>query len=128
MVHILLPFSVLPLYNVMKSIPAHFMRASASLGAHPLRGFIHVYLPMTLTGIGSGTLLTFIVAAGYYVTPTLVGSAREQMLGYFIAFYTNTTVNWGMASALGLVLIVCVMVIYLLAARLVGIRQIAGLR
>lgn len=128
MVHILLPFSVLPLYNVMKSIPPHFMRASASLGAHPLRGFIHVYLPMTLTGIGSGTLLTFIVAAGYYVTPTLVGSAREQMLGYFIAFYTNTTVNWGMASALGLVLIVCVMVIYLLAARLVGIRQIAGLR
>jgi len=128
MVHILLPFSVLPLYNVMKSIPPHFMRASASLGAHPLRGFIHVYLPMTLTGIGSGTLLTFIVAAGYYVTPTLVGSAREQMLGYFIAFYTNTTVNWGMASALGLVLIACVLVIYLLAARLVGIRQIAGLR
>jgi len=128
MVHILLPFSVLPLYNTMKSIPPHFMRASASLGAHPLRGFIHVYLPMTLTGIGSGTLLTFIVAAGYYVTPTLVGSAREQMLGYFIAFYTNTTVNWGMASALGLVLITCVLVIYLLAARLVGIRQIAGLR
>lgn len=128
MVHILLPFSVLPLYNVMKSIPPHFMRASASLGAHPLRGFFHVYLPMTLTGIGSGTLLTFIVAAGYYVTPTLVGSAREQMLGYFIAFYTNTTVNWGMASALGLVLIACVLLIYLLAARLVGIRQIAGLR
>ena len=128
MVHILLPFSVLPLYNVMKNIPPHFMRASASLGAHPVRGFIRVYLPMTLTGIGSGTLLTFIVAAGYYVTPTLVGSAREQMLGYFIAFYTNTTVNWGMASALGLVLISCVIVIYLLAARLVGIRQIAGLR
>ncbi len=128
MVHILLPFSVLPLYNVMKNIPPHFMRASASLGAHPIRGFMQVYLPLTLTGIGSGTLLTFIVAAGYYVTPTLVGSAREQMLGYFIAFYTNTTVNWGMASALGLVLISCVMVIYLLAARLVGIRQIAGLR
>ena len=128
MVHILLPFTVLPLYNVMKSIPAHYLRASASLGAHPVKGFVHVYLPMTLTGIGSGTLLTFIIAAGYYVTPTLVGSAREQMLGYFIAFYTNTTVNWGMASALGIVLILCVMVIYLLAARLVGIRQIAGLR
>jgi putative spermidine/putrescine transport system permease protein len=128
MVHILLPFTVLPLYNVMKSIPPHYMRASSSLGAHPIRGFFHVYLPMTLTGIGSGTLLTFIVAAGYYVTPTLVGSAREQMLGYFIAFYTNTTINWGMASALGLILIVCVMSIYLLAGRLVGIRQIAGLR
>ncbi|NVZ24584.1 ABC transporter permease [Pseudomonas gingeri] len=128
MVHILLPFTVLPLYSVMKGIPAHYMRASGSLGAHPVRGFFHVYLPMTLTGIGSGTLLTFIVAAGYYVTPTLVGSAREQMLGYFIAFYTNTTVNWGMASALGLVLILCVMAIYLLAARLVGIRQIAGIR
>ncbi len=86
MVHILLPFTVLPLYSVMKGIPAHYMRASGSLGVHPVRGFFHVYLPMTLTGIGSGTLLTFIVAAGYYVTPTLVGSAREQMLGYFIAF------------------------------------------
>jgi putative spermidine/putrescine transport system permease protein len=128
MVHILLPFTVLPLYSVMKGIPEHYMRASGSLGAHPIRGFFQVYLPMTLTGIGSGTLLTFIVAAGYYVTPTLVGSAREQMLGYFIAFYTNTTVNWGMASALGLVLIACVMAVYLLAARLVGIRQIAGLR
>ncbi len=128
MVHILLPFTVLPLYSVMKGIPTHYMRASQSLGAHPVRGFLHVYLPMTLTGIGSGTLLTFIVAAGYYVTPTLVGSAREQMLGYFIAFYTNTTVNWGMASALGLVLILCVMAIYLVAARLVGIRQIAGLK
>jgi putative spermidine/putrescine transport system permease protein len=112
----------------MKGIPAHYMRASGSLGAHPIRGFLHVYLPMTLTGIGSGTLLTFIVAAGYYVTPTLVGSAREQMLGYFIAFYTKTTVNWGMASALGLVLILCVMAIYLVAARVVGIRQIAGLK
>ncbi|OQR36714.1 spermidine/putrescine ABC transporter permease [Pseudomonas sp. Bc-h] len=128
MVHILLPFTVLPLYSVMKGIPAHYMRASGSLGAHPVRGFLHVYLPLTLTGVGSGTLLTFIVAAGYYVTPTLVGSAREQMLGYFIAFYTNTTVNWGMASALGLVLILCVMAIYLVAARLVGIRQIAGLK
>lgn len=128
MVHILLPFTVLPLYSVMKGIPEHYMRASGSLGAHPIKGFFKVYLPMTLTGIGSGTLLTFIVAAGYYVTPTLVGSAREQMLGYFIAFYTNTTVNWGMASALGLVLIACVMAVYLLAARLVGIRQIAGLR
>lgn len=128
MVHILLPFTVLPLYSAMKGIPEHYMRASASLGGHPIRGFWHVYLPMTMTGVGCATLLTFIVAAGYYITPTLVGSAREQMLGYFIAFYTNTTVNWGMASALGLVLIVCVTAIYLLAGRLVGIRQIAGLK
>jgi putative spermidine/putrescine transport system permease protein len=128
MVHILLPFTVLPLYNVMKGIPSHYMRASESMGGHPIRGFFYVYLPLTLTGIGSGALLTFIVAAGYYVTPTLVGSAREQMLGYYIAFYTNTTVNWGMASALGIVLIAGVLMVYLLAARLVGIRQIAGLR
>lgn len=128
MVHILLPFTVLPIFSSMKGIAPHFMRASASLGAHPIKGFMTVYLPMTMPGVGAGGLLTFIVAAGYYVTPSLVASAREQMLGYFIAFYANTTINWGMASALGLILLTCVMGIYLIAARTVGIRQIAGLR
>jgi len=128
MVHMMLPFMVLPIFATMKGIPPHFMRASASLGAHPVRGFLHVYLPMTLPGVGAGTLLTFIVTAGYYITPSLVASARDQMVGYFIAFFANKTINWGMASALGIMLLACVIAIYLVAARTVGVRQLAGLR
>lgn len=128
MVHMMLPFMVLPIYSTMKGIQAHYMRASGSLGAHPLRGFFNIYLPLSLPGIGAGALLTFIVSAGYYITPSLVGSAHEQMLGYFVAFYAYTSVNWGLASALGLLLLVCVLVLYLLAGRTVGVRQIAGLK
>lgn len=128
MVHILLPFTVLPIYNSLKAIPPHLMRASASLGAHPIRGFLSVYLPLSLPGVAAGGLLTFIVAAGYYITPSLVGSAREQMLGYFVAFYANNTVNWGMASALGLVLLSCIMAVYLVAASTLGVKQLAGIK
>ena len=128
MIHMMLPFMVLPLYATMKGIPPHFMRASASLGAHPVRGFLNVYLPMTLPGVGAGVLLTFIVTAGYYITPSLVASARDQMIGYFIAFFANTTINWGMASALGIVLLVCTVAVYAVAARTVGVRQLAGLK
>lgn len=128
MVHILLPFTVLPIYNSLKSIPPHLMRASSSLGAHPVRGFFAVYLPLSLPGVAAGGLLTFIVAAGYYITPSLVGSAREQMLGYFVAFYANNTVNWGMASALGLVLLSCIMSVYLVAASTLGVKQLAGIK
>lgn len=128
MVHILLPFTVLPIYNSLKAIPPHLMRASSSLGAHPLRGFFAVYLPLSLPGVAAGGLLTFIVAAGYYITPSLVGSAREQMLGYFVAFYANNTVNWGMASALGLVLLSCIMSVYLIAASTLGVKQLAGIK
>jgi putative spermidine/putrescine transport system permease protein len=128
MVHILLPFTVLPIYNSLKAIPPHLMRASASLGAHPVRGFLHVYLPLSLPGVAAGGLLTFIVAAGYYITPSLVGSAQEQMLGYFVAFYANNTVNWGMASALGIMLLACVMSVYLIATSTLGVKQLAGIK
>jgi putative spermidine/putrescine transport system permease protein len=70
MTHILLPFMVLPLYSVMRGIPREYMRAAASLGAAPLRAFVRVYLPQTVPGIGAGCLLVFILAIGYYITPT----------------------------------------------------------
>ncbi|WP_425105105.1 ABC transporter permease [Ancylobacter sp.] len=128
MAHMMLPFTVLPIYSTMKGVPGQYMRASSSLGAHPIRGFLNVYLPMTMPGIGAGALLTFIVSAGYYVTPSLVGSPREQMLGYFVAYYAYTSINWGLAAALSLVLLACVLALYLLAGRFIGVRQIAGLK
>jgi putative spermidine/putrescine transport system permease protein len=120
MTHVLLPFMVLPLYSVMKGIPPSFMRAAASLGAPPLTAFRRVYLPMTLPGIGAGCLLVFILAIGYYITPALVGGASDQMLSYFVAFYTNQTINWGMAAALGGVLLAATLLLYGIYARLAG--------
>jgi putative spermidine/putrescine transport system permease protein len=127
MVHILLPFMVLPLYSVMQGIPPSYMKAAASLGAPPLRAFRAVYLPMTLPGIGAGCLLTFILAVGYYITPALVGGAQDQMVGYFIAFFTNTRLNWGMASALSLILLTCILALYIGLGRYVGIGRLVGL-
>ena len=88
------------------------MRAAISLGAHPFVAFWRVYVPQTFAGLAAGALLTFILAIGYYVTPALVGGAADQMVSYFVAFYTNKTVNWGMASALGSLLLIATLLLY----------------
>jgi putative spermidine/putrescine transport system permease protein len=120
MVHVLLPLMVLPLYSVMKGIGPSSMRAAMSLGARPLEAFIRVYLPQSAAGIGAGCLLVFISALGYYVTPELVGGGGDQMISYFIAFYTNRTTNWGMAGALSLILLVATSLLYLAYAGVIS--------
>ena len=112
MVHILLPFMILPLYSVMKSVPPTYLRAAISLGSPPLAAFFRVYVPQTWAGIGAGGLLVFILSIGYYVTPALLGGADDQMLSYYIAQYTNVDINWGMACALGAVLLVATLLLY----------------
>lgn len=112
MVHILLPFMILPLYSVMKSVPPTFVRAAVSLGSPPLAAFFRVYVPQTYPGIGAGALLVFILSIGYYVTPALLGGPEDQMLSYYIAQYANVTVNWGMACALGALLLAATLVLY----------------
>ena len=117
MVHILLPFMILPLYSVMKSVPPSYLRAAVSLGSPPLAAFFRVYVPQTYPGIGAGALLVFILSIGYYVTPALLGGADDQMLSYYIAQYTNVTVNWGMACALGGLLLAATLVLYTIYRR-----------
>lgn len=112
MVHILLPFMILPLYSVMKNVPATYLRAAVSLGSAPLSAFFRVYVPQTYPGISAGALLVFILSIGYYVTPALLGGADDQMLSYYIARYTNVEVNWGMACALGALLLTATMILY----------------
>ena len=112
MVHILLPFMILPLYSVMKSVPPNYLRAAISLGSAPLAAFFRVYVPQTYPGVAAGCLLVFITSIGYYVTPALLGGPSDQMLSYYVAQYTNVEVNWGMACALGSVLLLCTMVLY----------------
>jgi putative spermidine/putrescine transport system permease protein len=123
MVHVLLPFMVLPLYAVMKGISPTHLRAAGSLGATPATAFVRVYLPQTLPGIGAGALMVFIQALGYYITPALVGGADDQMISYFIAFYASKTINWGMAAALSIMLLAATLALYAVYNRLVGIER-----
>ncbi|HFQ15446.1 MAG TPA: ABC transporter permease [Rhodobacteraceae bacterium] len=123
MTHVLLPFMVLPLYSVMRVIPKSYVRAAHSLGATPFHAFWSVYVPQTLPGIGAGALMVFIQALGYYITPALVGGPRDQMISYFVAFFVNERVNWSMASALGLLLLVLTGTMYLLFGRKVNIAN-----
>ena len=125
MTHVLLPFMILPLYSVLKGIPAHYMRAAASLGAPPLTAFFRVYLPMAAPAIMAGSLMVFILAMGYYITPALVGGGSDQMLSYFVATYTTDTGNWGLASALGLMMLVTTMLLYALAHKLSSGRALS---
>ena len=124
MVHILLPFMILPLYSVMKNIPPSLMRAASSLGANPITAFLKVYLPQSKPGISAGCLLVFILAIGYYITPALVGGPKDQMLSYFIAFFTNNTINWGMASGLAVLLLTATIVLYTVFNRFIGIERL----
>lgn len=112
MTHILLPFMILSLYSVMKSIQPSYMRAAISLGSHPVAAFGRIYLPLTFTGIRAGSLLVFISALGYYITPALLGGSDDQMVSYYIAYFTNTALNWGMACALSALLLAAVTLLY----------------
>ena len=113
MVHILLPFMILPMYSVMKGISPTYVRAAVSLGCPPILSFWKVYFPQALPGVGAGGLLVFILCMGYYITPALLGSPKEQMASYFVAFYTNQTINWGMAAALSAILFAATLVLYM---------------
>ncbi len=124
MTHILLPFMVLPLFAVMKGIPAGYMRAARSLGAGPVFALWKVYLPQTVPGLGAGCLLVFIMALGYYITPALVGGPRDQMLSYFIAYYANQTTNWSMSAALSVVLLLLTVALVALFSRLIGFDKL----
>jgi putative spermidine/putrescine transport system permease protein len=117
MTHILLPFMILPLYSVMKSVPPTYQRAAVSLGSHPFAAFWRVYVPQTYPGIGAGVLLVFILAIGYYITPALLGGPNDQMVSYYIAYFTNVTINWGMACALGALLLAATLVLYVIYGR-----------
>lgn len=125
MTHVLLPFMILPIYSVMRGISDTHLKAAASLGAPPLLAFRRVYLPQILPGIVAGATLVFISALGYYITPMLVGGPRDQMISYFIAYFTNVSVNWGMGGALSLVLLLSVILIFAAVGRIIGFNRFA---
>tara|TARA_X000000950_G_C13864770_1_gene640254 strand:+ start:120 stop:1373 length:1254 start_codon:yes stop_codon:yes gene_type:complete len=124
MTQILLPFMVLPLYSVMKTISPSLMRAGKSLGATPTVAFFKVYFPLTIPGIGAGCLLVFILAIGYYITPELVGGASGKLISNQIAYHMKSSLDWSFASAMGLMLLTGVLAIYWLYNKLVGVDNI----
>ena len=124
MTQILLPFMVLPLYSVMKTISPSLMRAGKSLGGTPFTAFWKIYFPLTIPGIGAGCLLVFILAIGYYITPALVGGASGTLISNQIAYHMKTTLDWSFASAMGLMLLTGVLVVYWIYNKLVGVDNI----
>jgi putative spermidine/putrescine transport system permease protein len=124
MTHIQLPFTLLPIYSVMRTIQPSQMRAAYSLGGRPLTSFLRVYLPQVVPGIMAGCLLTFILCLGYYITPALIGGAGDQLISNFIANYVNVELNWEMAAALSFILLVFTMGLYAVFARVLGLDRL----
>lgn len=124
MTHILLPFMILPLYSVMKTIPPTYLRAAKSLGATNWTAFWRVYFPQSVPGIGAGSILVFILAIGYYITPEIVGGTKGVFISNRIAYHISSSLNWGLAAALGAILLTVVMLLYWAYDRIVGIDNV----
>ena len=123
MTQVLLPFMILPLYSVMATIPRNLSLAASSLGANPFQSFIRVYLPNSLPGVAAGGLLVFILSIGYYITPALVGGSQGQLISNLIAYHLQSSLNWGLAAALSVLLLLGIFVLYVIYDRLIGIDR-----
>lgn len=124
MVHIMLPFLVLPLYATMRGIDTDLVRAAVGLGASPRSAFWHVFFPMSLPGLSAGIVLVFILSLGFYVTPALLGGGRVQMLAQRIESTITVYSNWGAASALGVVLLLLAVLMIWLMNRVFGLDKL----
>ncbi len=125
MIHILLPFMILPLYAVMRGIDRNLLRAAGNLAAPPAAVFRRIFLPLSLPGIAAGCLLVFILSLGFYITPALLGGQRDIMVSMLIQQQISQ-LNWGFGAALALVLLVLALGIYLLFTRLLGVERVFG--
>ncbi|MBL8703786.1 MAG: ABC transporter permease [Rhodospirillales bacterium] len=121
MVHIMLPFMILPLVASMRNIDRRLMRAAGVLGADPIQSFLRVFLPLSLPGVSAGSALVFMMSLGFYVTPALLGGPRHMMSAVLIEQQANQLLNWGLASALATLLLLVTLAIYAVHARISGV-------
>ena len=126
MTQILLPFMVLPLFTTMARIDPELTKAAANLGASPTRAFLRVFLPLSIPGVLAGSLLVFVLALGFYITPALLGSPKDTMLSAFIATRVQQQLDWGLASAMAMVLIAVTLIVLFLASRVIRVRDVFG--
>jgi len=124
MTHILLPFMILPMYSVMQTIQPTYLRAAKSLGATNWTAFWRVYFPQSVPGIGAGSILVFILSIGYYITPEIVGGTKGVFISNRIAYHISSSLNWGLAAALGTILLAVVLMLYWAYDRIVGIDNV----
>ncbi|EBA17108.1 polyamine ABC transporter, permease protein [Roseobacter sp. SK209-2-6] len=124
MTHILLPFMILPMYSVMQTIQPTYLRAAKSMGATNWTAFWRVYFPLSVPGIGAGSILVFILAIGYYITPEIVGGTKGVFISNRIAYHISSSLNWGLAAALGTILLAVVLILYWAYDKIVGIDNV----
>lgn len=124
MTHILLPFMILPMYSVMQTINPSYLRAAKSMGATNWTAFWRVYFPLSVPGIGAGSILVFILAIGYYITPEIVGGTKGVFISNRIAYHISSSLNWGLAAALGTILLAVVLILYWAYDKIVGIDNV----
>jgi len=128
MVHVLLPFMVLPIYSVMKGVDVDLLKAAQNLGANRLQSFLRVYLPLSFPGIGAGCLLVFVTALGFFVTPALLGGRGDMMIAMLIENQVRELLDWGFAAALAVTLLAVTAGVLLVMRRFVGDRMWSGVR
>src|SRR3990170_4285801 len=126
MVHVLLPFMILPLYSVMKGIDPNLMAAAQNLGGTPAQAFRRVFLPLTYPGIGAGTLMVFMLSIGYFVTPALLGGLKETFIAQLIEQQVSVLIDWSFAAALAILLLAVTLLVYYLFNRVLGLDRIWG--
>lgn len=126
MVHVLLPFMVLPAFAVMRGIDRDLIRAAQNLGATPLQAFLRIFFPLSLPGVAAGSLLVFILALGFFITPALMGGRTDIMIAQLMEDQIRTQLNFPFAAALGTVLLAVTLVIFVIYNRLLGLDKIFG--
>ncbi len=124
MVHILLPFMILPIYSVLKNLDRNLLRAARNLGASSVKAFFKVTFPLSLPGVGSGVMFTFILSLGFFITPALLGGPKTLMISTLIEQQINRLINWGFAGAISVILLLTTIVVIAVFDKIVGLDKI----
>ena len=126
MLHIMLPFMVLPLYATMRRIEPDLMQAAANLGARPTYAFWHVFFPLSRPGLLAGTLLVFVLCLGFYITPELLGGGRTILISMLVQRNVELYFEWGAASSVAVVLLVCVVIVFWVMSKVLSVERLFG--
>ena len=126
MVHILLPFMVLPVYSVLRHLDRNLIRAARNLGASPLKAFFRVTFPLSLPGVGAGVMFVFILSLGFYVTPALLGGPKTLLVSTLIDMQVNRLMNWDFGSAIVVILLIATGGLIVVFDKVVGLDKIGS--
>jgi ABC-type spermidine/putrescine transport system permease subunit I len=124
MVHILLPFMILPIYSVLKNLDKNLIRAARNLGAGSIRAFGKVTFPLSLPGVGAGVIMVFILSLGFFITPALLGGPKTLMITTLIDQQINRLMNWEFAAAIAVMLLLTTLAMVIVLDRLVGLDKV----